>query len=265
MTRQLPVFFKKVKPSPHLLALQVFYALEMGIVDKADEALKEALESVRYQSFSPQARGLASMLVNEACRWFLTLKAHIKSLTQKRFKDHQAPLRHLLCLGLLSVLHPQERDRNRVHSQVHAWIDLAKEAHLTTSQVALLNACLRKASEERVVLGEMPCDFKGNRLEAESLQSGWPLWAIEALYQSVSSDEVQDYLNASHIKQPLTLFHTKARTPTEMQVVLQALAQQQIEVTQPFSDTFPNAIHLSKDFQGRLSDFPHFDEGHWYV
>ncbi len=265
MSRQLPVFFKKVKPSPHLLALQVFYALEMGIVDKADEALNEALASERYQHFSPQARGLASMLVNEACRWFLTLKTHIKRLTQKRFKDHQAPLRHLLCLGLLSVLHPQERNRHRVHSQVHAWIDLAKEARLSASQVALLNACLRNASEGGVPLGELPSDFKGSLFEAESFQSAWPLWAIEALHQSVSSDKVQGYLNASHIKQPLTLFHTQARSDAEMQVVLQALAQEKISVTPVFHDTFPNAIHLSKDFQGCLSDFPHFDEGHWYV
>ena len=113
MRRSFPATFKSLPLSPHALALRVLYGMDLGIFDKADEALSDALSTRPFNGLTAQERGLATMLVNESLRWNLTLKSRLKTLTKKRFKDLQAPLRHVLVLGLLSVLHPQEREKKK--------------------------------------------------------------------------------------------------------------------------------------------------------
>jgi 16S rRNA (cytosine967-C5)-methyltransferase len=265
MSRSFPSSVKNLPPSPHALALRLIYGMDLDIFDKADDALYDALSHAPFDRLTPQERGLATMLVNESLRWSLTLKSRLKTLTKKRFKDLQAPLRHLLLLGLLSVLHPQEREKERGYSQVQAWVELAKACKLAPAQVGMLNACLRRASEELAPLGEVDAHFKGTALERQSLASGWPTWALKELQQATDAETVDAYIQASHQKQPMTLFHTQARSQAEMQPVLQHLASHGIETHQPFLPDFPQAIHLEDALKGGITTLPTWDAGAWYV
>jgi 16S rRNA (cytosine967-C5)-methyltransferase len=265
MRRSFPATFKSLPPSPHALALRVLYGMDLGIFDKADEALSDALSHAPFDRLTAQERGLATMLVNESLRWNLTLKSRLKTLTKKRFKDLQAPLRHVLLLGLLSVLHPQEREKKRAYSQVHAWVELAKACRFPPAQVGMLNATLRRATEEELPLGEVDVHFKGTALERLSLASGWPTWALKELQQAVAPQEVDAYLKASHHKQPMTLFHTQARNEEEMQPVLQHLALHGIETHQPFLPDFPQALQFKEGFKGLITQWPEWHAGDWYV
>ena len=265
MRRSFPATFKSLPLSPHALALRVLYGMDLGIFDKADEALSDALSTRPFNGLTPQERGLATMLVNESLRWSLTLKSRIKTLTKKRFKDLQAPLRHLLLLGLLSVLHPQEREKERMYSQVQAWVELAKACKLAPAQVGMLNACLRRASEELAPLGGVDVDFKGTALERQSLASGWPTWALKELQQATNVEAVDAYIQASHHKQPMSVFHTQADSEAEMRPVLEMLALQGIKTQQPFLPDFPQAIHLDEALKGGITTLPDWDSGAWYV
>ncbi len=265
MSRSFPSSVKNLPPSPHALALRLIYGMDLDIFDKADDALYDALSHAPFDRLTPQERGLATMLVNESLRWSLTLKSRLKTLTKKRFKDLQAPLRHLLLLGLLSVLHPQEREKERGYSQVQAWVELAKACKLAPAQVGMLNACLRRASEELAPLGDVEANFKGTAFERQSLASGWPTWALKELQQATDAETVDAYIQASHQKQPMTLFHTQARSQAEMQPVLQHLASHGIETHQPFLPDFPQAIHLEDALKGGITTLPAWDAGAWYV
>jgi 16S rRNA (cytosine967-C5)-methyltransferase len=265
MSRSFPSSVKNLPPSPHALALRLIYGMDLDIFDKADDTLYDALSHAPFDRLTPQERGLATMLVNESLRWNLTLKSRLKTLTKKRFKDLQAPLRHLLLLGLLSVLHPQEREKERGYSQVQAWVELAKACKLAPAQVGMLNACLRRASEELAPLGDVEANFKGTAFERQSLASGWPTWALKELQQATDAETVDAYIQASHHKQPMTLFHTQARSQAEMQPVLQHLASHGIETHQPFLPDFPQAIHLEDALKGGITTLPAWDAGAWYV
>ncbi|MCE2929799.1 MAG: RsmB/NOP family class I SAM-dependent RNA methyltransferase [Vampirovibrionales bacterium] len=265
MSRSFPSSVKNLTPSSHALALLLIYGMDLGIFDKADDALYDALSHAPFDRLTPQERGLATMLVNESLRWSLTLKSRIKTLTKKRFKDLQAPLRHLLLLGLLSVLHPQEREKERTYSQVQAWVELAKACKLAPAQVGMLNACLRRASEELAPLGDVEANFKGTALERQSLASGWPTWALKELQQATDPETVDAYIQASHHKQPMSVFHTQAQSEAEMHPVLETLALQGIKTQQPFLPDFPQAIHLEDALKGGITTLPDWDAGAWYV
>jgi 16S rRNA (cytosine967-C5)-methyltransferase len=265
MSRSFPAFFKALPHTPHALALRLLYAMDLGLVDKADDALHQAFSTAPFHHATPQTRGLATMLFNESLRWQITLKYRMKQLTHKRFKDLQAPLRHLLMLGLLSLLHPEEQAKAREYHHVQAWVDLAKACRLSSAQVGMLNACLRRASEGFPPLGKVEAGFKGSVEERQSLESAWPLWAIKALRHGKTDDAISSALKASHHKQPLTLFHTHATTAVEMSPVLDGLAAQGIHVTQPFLADFPQAIRIQSGFTGVVAQFPDFEAGAWYV
>jgi 16S rRNA (cytosine967-C5)-methyltransferase len=265
MSRSFPSSVKNLPPSSHALALRLIYGMDLGIFDKADDALYDALSHAPFDRLTPQERGLATMLVNESLRWSLTLKSRIKTLTKKRFKDLQAPLRHLLLLGLLSVLHPQEREKERGYSQVQAWVELAKSCKLAPAQVGMLNACLRRASEELAPLGGVEANFKGTALERQSLASGWPTWALKEVQQATDAETVDAYIQASHHKQPMSVFHTQADSEAEMRPVLETLASQGIKTQQPFLEDFPQAIHLEDALKGGITTLPDWDSGAWYV
>ena len=265
MSRGFPASFKHLPKTPHALSLRILYGMDLGIFDKADDTLQDALSSTAFTHFTPQDRGLTTMLVNESLRWNITLKSHLKTLTHKRFKDIQAPLRHFLLLGLLSALHPQEREKERLYSQVHAWVELAKSCQLPTAQVRMLNACLRRASEDLAPLGDSPQNFKGKVLEQESLTSGWPTWALKELHKTVDPETAAAYLKASHHKQAMTVFHTEASNEAEMRPILEALETRGIGSSQPFLADFPQAIHLNDTFKGSITTLPNWDAGAWYV
>jgi|GEM_PF-5664186 len=274
--RQLPTSFSRLPLSPYATALRILYALDMGIQDKSDDALNSFFEG---NAVSKQGEGLARMLVNESLRWRVTLIAHIKTLTKKRYKDIAAPLRQLLLLGLCSVLHPDERAKDRGHAHVNAWVEVAKSLKLTNGQQGLLNACLRKA-EGLPALGDAPENAKGS-LNELSQQYGWPLWAVEELKKHLGAQaqriktkgdlsttvEMTDWLKASHQHRGLGVMHVPSLNPEstpELNETLTQLKNSGLTLTQPYPDT-PAYFYCENGISGGPATLPDFEKGAWYV
>ncbi|MFN7309778.1 MAG: RsmB/NOP family class I SAM-dependent RNA methyltransferase, partial [Vampirovibrionales bacterium] len=78
-------------------------------------------------------------------------------------------------------------------------------------------------------------------------------------------ETVDAYIQASHQKQPMSVFHTQADSEAEMQKVLESLALQGIKTQQPFLPKFPQAIHLEEGLKGGITTLPDWDSGAWYV
>jgi 16S rRNA (cytosine967-C5)-methyltransferase len=266
MKPQLPPSFRRIPYHAHGVAFRVFYGVSMGIFPKADEALRQQLDSRSLEEFSPQQRGLASMLVNETCRWQHSLAILIKQLTGKRLKDIRAPLRQLLLMGLCSLLHPEERLNNRAHHHGNTWVDVAKAMNLPSPQLGLLNACLRQASE-LPELGEAYPELEErlNPIAYQAYQYGWPLWAMELLYSSQPVDAIPPWLEGLGHHRPLTLCHTQHNRVEDMRPVLEVLNEAGVLHQAHPNTPFPQAIQIQSFPKGGLEAIPGFSTGEWVV
>ncbi len=222
---------------------------------KADERLSGWLNS--NDSRSPTDRGFATALFYSTLRHWFLCGYWIKTLTNKKIKDHHPDTRLALRLGMTQIL---ALDSVPDFAAVGETVTMAKSLRFPSKTTGLLNAVLRR-------FAEMPAEerwLNKDTGDAKLIEASVPVWFWQWMNTHYKPEDVVKALRPLLSVEPLTIRVNTLKTTSEAYQSL--LTEQGVEFLQPdlFLPELPEMLVLPKA-TGNPQNLPGFKRGLVYV